>query len=821
MAVLAVVMTTLMFTTLFVLSRSMSRNMLEMAFRQTGYDAQVSFKTITEEQIEKIAAHPRVKEAGRSIVLGLAENEGLAGRQVEIRYGSDSYAAHSFALPETGRMPQGKDEIALDTMVLDRLGIPHELGQQVTLEWRQDMGSDLKTSATFNLCGYWEGNASVYASMAWVSEEFVLEACNGALQAQPGQVAGMRMLQVTLESDRNIEADMQTILADTGLNDLSYGVNLAYDPAMQAGAVRETLPMYFGMVLVFLAGYLIIYNIFQISVGADIAFYGRLKTLGSTKKQLKKLVYSQANRICLRGIPIGLMLGYLLGAVLVPVLIAGTQTLPFVSADPVIFIGSALFAWITVLLSCLRPARIAGKVSPMEALRYTDVSSGGKSAVKRSRSQASLSHMAWANLGRNKKRTFTVVCSLTLGLVLLSCFYAKNAAFDMEKYLSDLTVADFELSDSDVNDVMNGYNPLDTVIKEELTGRIEALAGLEATGRLYSQETQVDLSQEAADNILSYYEKDGRLEYMDQTDPAWADSCRRAAGLKKSSCVVYGVDGLLLDVLGQERYLADGTFDAQKFKEGGYCMAVGIGTDDFSEQMPTFSVGEKVVIGGSEFTVMGVLAPIEPIVEGLTDEPFTLDFILPAESFGHIWPDNTLRKFFFDVDEESMQQAQTLLTDYQQQEDQRLSYSSRAEMEEQYRAEVRSSAVMGNAISVIIALVGVLNFVNSMVTAIVSRRREFAVIQSVGMTRKQLLRMLVFEGLSYTGLTLAASYALSSLAVGIGVRAMVEGGFTTFRFTLWPLFICTPVILAFAAAIPYVCFRNLEKQSLVERLRME
>ena len=131
-AVLAVVMTTVLFTTLFVLSRSMSRNMLEMAFRQTGYDTQASFKTITEEQIAKIAAHPRVKEAGRSIVLGLAENEALAGRQVEIRYGSDSYAAHSFALPETGRMPQGKEEIALDTMVLDRLGIPHELGQQVT-----------------------------------------------------------------------------------------------------------------------------------------------------------------------------------------------------------------------------------------------------------------------------------------------------------------------------------------------------------------------------------------------------------------------------------------------------------------------------------------------------------------------------------------------------------------------------------------------------------------------------------------------------------------------------------------------------------------
>ncbi len=142
-------------------------------------------------------------------------------------------------------------------------------------------------------------------------------------------------------------------------------------------------------------------------------------------------------------------------------------------------------------------------------------------------------------------------------------------------------------------------------------------------------------------------------------------------------------------------------------------------------------------------------------------------------------------------------------------------------MAEQYEAETRSSAVMGNAVSIVIALVGVLNFINSMVTAIVARRREFAMIQSVGMTKKQLCRMLVYEGLFYALLTLAASYVISSLSVGILIRAMVSGGFSTFRFTLLPLVICTPLLLLFAVLIPYLCFRNLEKQSIVERLRME
>ncbi|MDE7207647.1 MAG: ABC transporter permease, partial [Lachnospiraceae bacterium] len=103
----------------------------------------------------------------------------------------------------------------------------------------------------------------------------------------------------------------------------------------------------------------------------------------------------------------------------------------------------------------------------------------------------------------------------------------------------------------------------------------------------------------------------------------------------------------------------------------------------------------------------------------------------------------------------------------------------------------------------------------------ISRRREFAMIQSIGMTKRQLCRMLAFEGGYYAGLTLAASYILGAVAVGVVVRAMVEGGFSTFHFTLMPLVCCTPVLVILAVLIPYLCFRNLEKQSIVERLRAE
>ena len=92
-------------------------------------------------------------------------------------------------------------------------------------------------------------------------------------------------------------------------------------------------------------------------------------------------------------------------------------------------------------------------------------------------------------------------------------------------------------------------------------------------------------------------------------------------------------------------------------------------------------------------------------------------------------------------------------------------------------------------------------------------------IQSVGMTKRQLRRMLAFEGLYYVVLTLLIAYILSTVTVGVLVRALVAGGYATFRFTLIPLVGCTPVLILLAFVIPYICFRKLEKQSVVERLR--
>lgn len=143
-------------------------------------------------------------------------------------------------------------------------------------------------------------------------------------------------------------------------------------------------------------------------------FYGRLKTIGTTQRQIKRIIYKQAIRISCIGIPIGLLLGAVVSFGIVPYFLnmmystnsdVGTK----VSFSPFIFIGAAIFTFITVMIASMKPAKIAGNVSPIAALQYTAAST--KSSA-RNCSKMKLSRMAWNNVFRNAKSTTLVFASL-------------------------------------------------------------------------------------------------------------------------------------------------------------------------------------------------------------------------------------------------------------------------------------------------------------------------------------------------------------------------------------------------------------------------
>lgn len=128
--------------------------------------------------------------------------------------------------------------------------------------------------------------------------------------------------------------------------------------------------------------------------------------------------------------------------------------------------------------------------------------------------------------------------------------------------------------------------------------------------------------------------------------------------------------------------------------------------------------------------------------------------------------------------------------------------------------------ICGGVLSFIVGLVGVLNFVNVIVTGVLSRKRELAVLQSVGMTGMQLKSMLILEGQYYELGAVAAAFLLTLVSAPLVSRVM-NGmvWFFTYHFTVMPIIIVAPVFALLGAAIPLVAYRLLAKRTVVERLR--
>ena len=126
---------------------------------------------------------------------------------------------------------------------------------------------------------------------------------------------------------------------------------------------------------------------------------------------------------------------------------------------------------------------------------------------------------------------------------------------------------------------------------------------------------------------------------------------------------------------------------------------------------------------------------------------------------------------------------------------------------------------IGGALSAIIGLIGIVNFINSVLTSILTRQKEFAMLQSIGMTGRQLKRMLSCEGLYYAVGTIIASLIVGVLFSLIIVRAITSSfWFFTYHFVIWPMLVVYPFLILLTAIIPSILYRKFSKRSIIERL---
>ena len=129
--------------------------------------------------------------------------------------------------------------------------------------------------------------------------------------------------------------------------------------------------------------------------------------------------------------------------------------------------------------------------------------------------------------------------------------------------------------------------------------------------------------------------------------------------------------------------------------------------------------------------------------------------------------------------------------------------------------------VVGGLLTSVLALIGILNLINTLVTSVLSRRLELAMLEAVGMTKRIQRISICFEGIVYGGMALIFGMILSSVFSVLLVKSIgTEMWFYTYRFTLMPIMIVTHVMLIVTVIIPVAIYSRTMKETVVERLRL-
>ena len=853
-AIIAIALTALLFTSLFTIVMSINSSYENYTFRQVGGYSHGTFKEVTQEQAQAIAGHPKVKAVGVRTTIGFMDSGVFAKVPAEVSCMDENCTQWSFAEPTTGHMPQSGKEITMDTAALKLLGIQPELGTKITLTYTvgdQNQLSYEKTD-TFTLVGWWDYDDICPVHYVNISEEYAR-----AVEAE-GMAAGMAPfrtdLNVMMASSLDIRGQMEQVDLDLGYtwetrgeeNSVRIGVNWGYTSAQLGESIDATtlIAIIAFLALVIFTGYLIIYNIFQISVTGDIRFYGLLKTIGVTPRQLKRIIRQQALFLCIVGIPVGLLLGYGVGASLTPVVMAQTTFgvgVSTVSTSPLIFFASALFALITVLLSCARPGKIASKVSPVEATKYTEIVKSKKK--QRTTRGAKVHQMAFANLGRNKRKTALVVISLSLSVVLLNMLVTFTGGFDMEKYLAKLTCADFIVSSTDYF----RYNYSSSYISQEQIEQIEGNTAPSLSGCGYTLTGYFPYGWMSEEHWL----QDMMHFTSEENARAMLEQSNRRGDLVGQSAMMEGLDDSLFDKLT----VVEGDISPM-FQKDTNAIAVVVNTDDYgnvgnldfyppvgSTQTITY-IDEGYYIDSRTGNLCDENTPAEYVQLQLSSShdvdytvcayvivPYSMSsrhystgysFVLPIEKLNHDSEHESIPMFYlFDTpDDISEASAENYLADLTADNLSGLMYESKATLRAEFEGFQTMFLLLGGLLCAIIGLIGVLNFFNAIMTGILSRKREFAVLQAVGMTNKQLKAMLIYEGLFYSLSSAVAALALSFILNPL-VGDLLENMFWFFsaKFTIVPVLLAILVFALLGWLIPYAMYAHAAKYSIVEQLR--
>lgn len=780
-----------------------------------GSESHVIFYDLNKSQAEALQDHTAVADSVMLSAIGILSDAMMGYRSVKLAVVSDGWAQATEAVPNHGRMPEEKGEIALDELTINSLALPREIGAEIRLQWTTAGGEERRD--TFRLCGWWNSLMDQTETCAWITEE-TAQALYPDI-SEPGYAA----LGVTLYRPEDLEEQAREMLADLGLQEIAFTTNLSYNEARQEFADSQAMEFYRMNLIVVLCGGLMIYNIVQISMQQNVRFYGRVKSLGMTPRQIRALTAERAVFLCAPAIIPGWLAGFVLYAVAAPFVVIGMEKNPaflFFRLWP--FALGALSTGLTTLAACSMPMRRVAKSSPVQAMRFVE-GQPGRNGRKRKRRRTTIPLMALSGLARQKGQSVLAVFSLLLSLVILCGIWTQIVSYDEETYVSSLALSDYRLEDASATMALQRYNPGSRSITPELLHALESHPAVTAIGAISTMEIPMYADEkDRAPIVDTFEEKDengvARKESMTE-NPDLLAGYERLRESGEYTGIVTGVDGLALEKAMARNFYIEGRFQPELFASGDYVIAAGA---DSTLIRTTPPAGSRITVNGREFEIMAAVPYESSLISGADsrEAQFNVTYYMPMECFDELFPDHGIRNVMINTDHERQREFEDFLAELLK--DTGITVTSYSDHQWNFRNALFHDHMIPLFVGSVMLFIGILNFCNMLVTRMLVRKKEFAVYESLGMTGRQIRRMLLWEGALYCGVIVLLLVPVSAVSTWVWGRWWLVHTNTwciTWQYSLMPLWVSLPVLLVLAVAVPLYCQRAVMKESITERLR--
>lgn len=707
-----------------------------------------------------------------------------------------------------GNMPREKDEIVVSRDFLETMGMAGEIGDEISLSFQTEQGGELSLpkEQEFVITGFTVDSEEVKESgkySAMVSERF-------ARSLLPEGKHRFRFYGCLAGADGKSTEQITEELKAIGREYDVLETNIVPNTEM-LGAIYTDSTAYFGfaifMIVIVLAGILTIYSIYYVSMLGKVQEYGKLRAIGATRRQIRSLVFREGFAVAVFAVPSGVLLGTGLGVWILRRMIYQmisadnilTDTIKMILREgrislvqPWILGLAAVTAFLTVYLSLLKPMKIAGKITAVEAIRYQGDQEKKKKKERKGYRELNIRKLTITNLKRNQRRTAITI--LTLGMTgiffmtvatVLNCMNEKVMAED--EIRSDIHVS----IDAWVGDMMHPEREIQNIQKnnpltEERKEQILAMDGVE----------DLEVGWYAGAYLLN-------VEELKEDD---------------GSDLYTGISGLNEEELKEcEAYVQKGSVKDPKLSQG---TGVILG-DGYVTRNSDLTLGDTV-----ELEILDGDRTIEKEFEivAVVDTPQSLlgnSFGLPADVLQGFCETDLTDDSDIYVEKSKVKDVTEAVKSLVQEEE-FLEMKTYEQAYEEAKNAIGLFVYAGYGALVIFGMIGILNLINTMINSVYARKKELGMLQAIGMSDRQMIRMLQMEGLFYTFGTLALSLGIGSLAgYGLFLKMKADGMFSIkyYEYPVVPAIVLTVVVLLVQLLITYLVNSNFKKQSLIDRVR--